>query len=160
MKPVFFNLAEKLLIDFTIKYNLMKSLLIFFALWQSIIPTKNPQLTINISNIETMKGEIKVGIFNSDQLFLKEGVAIRNYSIKVEKNTAVLTITDLPKGDYAVTMYHDENSDNKMNTNFIGIPKEPYGFSNNVKPIMSAPKYKDCKFTLDQNKTLVIKLIN
>ena len=138
----------------------MKSLIFIFGMLISIFPTNNPQLTIKISNIEKTKGEIKVGIFNTDRNFLKEGAAIRNYSVKVDKNTAVLTITDLPKGEYAVSMYHDENSDNECNRNFIGIPKEPYGFSNNIKPKMSAPKYNDCKFTFEENKTLNIKLIN
>ena len=138
----------------------MKSLLIFFALITSLIPKNNPQLTIKISNIEKIKGDIKVGIFNTNANFLKEGYAIKNYSIKVDKSTATLIISDLPKGEYAVTMYHDENSDNECNRNFIGIPKEPYGFSNNIKPKMSAPKYNDCKFTFSENRTLNIKLIN
>ena len=137
----------------------MKSLLVSIAVLASLFPVENPKLTIKISNIETMKGDIKVGVFNTDATFLKVGYAIKNYTVKVEKNTAVITITDLPKGEYAVSMYHDENSDNKMNTNFIGIPKEPYGFSNNVKPKMSAPKYTDCKFSFSEDKTLQIKLI-
>ena len=138
----------------------MKSIIVFIAVVVSLIPPENPKLTIKISNIEKVQGTIKVGVFNTDKNFLKEGVAIKNYSIIVEKSTAALTITDLPKGHYAVTMYHDENSDHKMNTNFLGIPKEPYGFSNNVKPKMSAPKYEDCKFNLSEDQTLHIKLIN
>lgn len=138
----------------------MKSLLILFGLISTLIPQNNPKLAIKISNIEKIKGEIKVGVFNTETNFLKEGHAIKNYSVKVENNTAVLTITDLPKGEYAITMYHDQNSDNECNRNFIGIPKEPYGFSNNIKPKMSAPKYKDCKFTFLENKTLLINLIN
>ena len=135
-------------------------ILLLFGMISTLFPTNNPQLTIKISNIEKIKGEIKVGIFNTDTHFLKDCYAIKNYSIKVEKNTAVVTINDLPKGEYAITMYHDQNSDNECNRNFIGIPKEPYGFSNNIKPRMSAPKYKDCKFDLSENKIVNIKLIN
>ena len=138
----------------------MKSVLLLFGVIFTLIPSNNPQLTIKISNIDKIQGEIKVGIFDSETHFLKIGYAIKNYSIKVQDNTATLIITDLPKGDYAVTLYHDENSDNKMNTNFIGIPKEPYGFSNNFAPKMSAPKFKDCKFTFLESKTLNIKLLN
>lgn len=141
-------------------YTIMKSLLLVFALIISLFPANNPKLIIKISNIEKLKGEIKVGVFNTATNFLKEGAAIKNYSIKVDNNTATLIITDLPKGEYAVSMYHDENSDNECNRNFIGIPKEAYGFSNNIKPKMSAPKYKDCKFQFSENKTLDIKLIN
>ncbi len=137
----------------------MKSIILFLGLVVTIYPTSHPQLTIKISNIEKIQGEIKVGIFNTDTHFLKEGKALKTYSVKVDKNTASFTISDLPKGEYAVSMYHDVNSDNKMNTNLIGIPKEPYGFSNNVKPIMSAPKFNDCKFNFEENTTLNIKLI-
>lgn len=138
----------------------MKTILLLFGILSGLFPSNNPKLTIKISNIEKIKGEIKVGIFNTDTHFLKEGYALKNYSVKVENNTAILTITDLPTGEYAVTMYHDQNSDNECNKNFIGIPKEPYGFSNNIKPKMSAPKFKDCKFDLSENKTLNIALIN
>ena len=132
------------------------SLLILFTL---LNPTEPPKLTIKISNIQSMKGEIKVGIFSTEAAFLKEGKALKNYSIKAEKTSLSFTVADLPKGEYAISMYHDENSDQKMNTNFIGIPKEPYGFSNNVKPKMSAPKFKECKFNFQENTTLNIKLI-
>lgn len=138
----------------------MKTILLLFGMISTLFPINNPELTIKISNIDKIKGEIKVGVFDTDTNFLKEGHAIKNYSIKVKNNTATLTITDLPKGEYAITMYHDQNSDNECNRNFIGIPKEPYAFSNNVKPKMSAPKYKDCKFTFSDDKTLNIKLIN
>ena len=138
----------------------MKTILLLFGMISTLFPINNPELTIKISNIDKIKGEIKVGVFDTDTNFLKEGHAIKNYSIKVKNNTATLTITDLPKGEYAITMYHDQNSDNECNRNFIGIPKEPYAFSNNVKPKVSAPKYKDCKFTFSDDKTLNIKLIN
>lgn len=137
----------------------MKSIILLLGLVSTIYPTSNLQLTIKISNIEKIQGEIKVGVFNTDTHFLKEGKVFKGYSVKVDKNTASFTISDLPKGEYAVSIYHDVNSDDKMNTNMIGIPKEPYGFSNNVKPIMSAPKFRECKFNFDENTTLNIKLI-
>lgn len=121
---------------------------------------ENPQLTLKISNIEKVQGEIIIGVYNQDTNFLKQGFAIKNYTIKVDKNTAAINITDLPKGEYAITMYHDENSDNECNRNFMGIPKEGYAFSNNFKPKFGPPKFKDCKFDLSENKTLNIKMIN
>ena len=137
----------------------MNSLFLFISLFTSIFSAENPELTIKISNIEKIRGEIKIGVFNKDKDFLKESGSIKNYSIKVDKNTAVISITDLPKGEYAITMYHDENSDNECNRNFMGIPKEAYGFSNNFKPKFGPPKYNDCKFILADDKTLNIKMI-
>lgn len=138
----------------------MNSFFLFMTLITGLFSSENPQLTIKISNIEKIKGEIKIGVFNKETNFLKESGTIKNYSIKVDKNSAIITITDLPKGEYAITMYHDENSDNECNRNFMGIPKEGYGFSNNFKPKFGPPKYKDCKFILSDDKTLNIKMIN
>ena len=138
----------------------MNSFFLFMTLITGLFSSENPQLTIKISNIEKIKGEIKIGVFNKETNFLKESGTIKNYSIKVDKNSAAITITDLPKGEYAITMYHDENSDNECNRNFMGIPKEGYGFSNNFKPKFGPPKYKDCKFILSDDKTLNIKMIN
>jgi uncharacterized protein (DUF2141 family) len=139
----------------------MKTLaILLLGILTTLYSTENPELVINITNIEKVKGEIKIGVFNSDQNFLKEGAAIKNYSIKVTDKTASIKITNLPKGEYAISMYHDENSDNECNKNFIGIPKEAYGFSNNIKPVTSAPKFKDCKFLFSDDKTLNIKLLN
>lgn len=139
----------------------MNSILLFFSSVLAGVFTQNTsELTINITNIESIKGEIIIGVFNTDKNFLKDGSAIKNYSIKVENHSEQIIITDLPKGEYAISMYHDENSDNQCNRNFLGIPKEPYGFSNNIKPKFSAPAYEDCKFILDGEKELEIKLLN
>lgn len=138
----------------------MKLLISFFIIISSLISSDNPKLTVQIQNIEKVQGKIVVGIFNTDKDFLKEGVAIKTYTINVDKTTETLIITDLPKGDYAISLYHDENSDDECNRNFLGIPKEGYGFSNNIKPKFSAPTYQDCKFSLMKDVTQSIKLIN
>ena len=63
-------------------------------------------------------------------------------------------------GDYAIAVYHDQNGNGKMDKRMFGIPKEPYGFSNNIKPVMSAPKFSECRFTVgDSGKVISIKLL-
>ncbi|WP_163516866.1 DUF2141 domain-containing protein [Gelidibacter japonicus] len=136
----------------------MNILILYLSFLTSFFGNDNPQLTIHVQNIKSLKGEIIIGVFNTDKDFLKDGVAIKNYTITVDKATETIVIKDLPKGEYAVSLYHDENSDKECNRNFLGIPKEGYGFSNNVKPKFSAPSYEDCKFTLAENKVLDIAL--
>lgn len=55
---------------------------------------------------------------------------------------------NLPYGDYAVSVYHDENLNGDMDSGFMGIPKEPYGFSNNAKSSFGPPKWRDVKFSI------------
>lgn len=137
----------------------MPLLLFCFSLLFHAMPSEHPKLTIHIENIKVFEGQIEIGVFNTSTNFLKEGSAIKNYYVSVDNHTATFIIDDLPKGEYAISMYHDENSDGECNRNILGIPKEPYGFSNNIKPQFSAPSYKDCKFLLEEDKIIRVKLL-
>ena len=77
---------------------------------------------------------------------------------EIKNKKTVVIFKNLPKGVYAISSFHDINDNKKMDTNFIGIPKEPIGMSNNAKGFMGPPKYKDSKFNLETNKTISIKV--
>ncbi|MGB8685454.1 MAG: DUF2141 domain-containing protein [Candidatus Binatus sp.] len=64
-------------------------------------------------------------------------------------------------GDYAITLFHDEDSSGKFKSNFVGYPLEGYGFSNNVVPQFSAPTFDQCKFHYDGTgwKQIPVKMI-
>ncbi len=138
----------------------MNYILICFLFLSGIFANENPQLTIKIENIGVIEGSIRIGVFNTKKNFLKREAAIKHYYINVENTTEIIEINDLPKGDYAFSLFHDENSDDKCNLNFLGIPKEPYGFSNNIKPKFSAPSFEDCKFSLTKDRVLEVTLSN
>jgi len=138
----------------------MNYLMILFLFLAFNAPADNYELTLSIDNIKEAKGTIEVGVFNTTDGFLEEGKAFKTYSIPVNGKTITYTIKDLPEGNYAISMFQDKNTDGKCNLNFIGIPKEPYGFSNNFKPKFSAPSFKDCSFSLISDKTLNINLID
>ncbi|MFA6618296.1 MAG: DUF2141 domain-containing protein [Candidatus Neomarinimicrobiota bacterium] len=120
---------------------------------------KQAQLTIEILNIEDLEGDIRIGVFNRSENFLKQGFTYKNYIVKVQDSTETIIINDLPPGEYAFILYHDKNADTKMNRNFLGIPKEPFGFSNNLKPKFSKPTFEECKFLLEKDLVLQIPLI-
>lgn len=136
----------------------MYTLLLYFILIAGFASNENPQLAIEIQNIEVVEGYIRIGVFNSEEKFLKRNSTFKNYIIAVESNTEKIVIDDLPKGEYAFILYHDINSDGKMNRKLIGIPKEPFGFSNNVRPKLAKPTFEECKFVLEDNLELKIKL--
>lgn len=117
-------------------------------------------LTLKITNIKHIKGDIKIAIYTDKNTFLQKEGEFRRITFKVTQTQEKYIITNLPKGDYAIALFQDENTDGKCNTNFLGVPKEGYGFSNNYKPLLSSPSYSDCKFTFNDNKALTIALIN
>ncbi len=137
----------------------MNYLALFFYLLFAT-PSETNTLTIKISNIENIQGSLKLGIFNSSDGFLERDRAFKSASVKVNGSTQTVIFEDLPSGNYAVSMYHDENSDGECNRNFMGIPTEAYAFSNNFRPKFSAPSFQDCVFKLDSNQTIEIALNN
>ncbi len=66
------------------------------------------------------------------------------------KGKATVTFKDLKPGDYAIKLFLDQNGNHKLDKNTLGIPKEPYGLSNDVKPRFSMPKWKALKFTVGE----------
>lgn len=134
-------------------------ILIFIVLITQTAYSQTYNLTITITNIKTISGEIKIGVYNTKYNFPHKKQEYRAFTFKVKAFAEIFTVKDLPKGEYAVAVFHDKNSDGICNTNFIGIPEEGYGFSKNFKPFLSEPSFKDCKIDLTNNMQIMIKLI-
>jgi len=115
---------------------------------------KTFDLTINITDLSSNRGNILLGVYNSKASFLKK--PFKGNTLKIENNTATVNIKNLPMGEYAISYVHDENNNKKLDTNIIGIPSEDYGCSNNARGFMGPPKYDDAKFMLSENMTISI----
>ena len=112
-------------------------------------------LTINISGLESNKGKVLIALFNKKEQFLKK--RFKGGMTTITAKEATYVFEGIPKGEYAVSIFHDENDNDKMDTNFFGIPKEDYGCSNNARGFMGPPKYEDAKFQFTENKTIQIQ---
>jgi len=122
--------------------------------------TEMIDITVTVTNINTMSGNIHVGLFNTSKHFLIEGKEYQTASKKVEDDSIVIVLNDIPKGNYAISLYHDINADKECNLNFFGAPVEPFGFSNNYRPIISKPSFDDCKINANRDLEVWIKLID
>jgi uncharacterized protein (DUF2141 family) len=114
------------------------------------------ELTVNISDIEPGKGHIMVALY-ADQTSYANGKANFYSKIKADNEQTSIVFDNLSDGEYAVKLYQDENDNSKLDFNMMGIPKEGYGFSNNVGRF-GAPKYMDAKFTIKENTAIKIEL--
>ena len=116
-------------------------------------------LQIEITNIASAKGEIWFALFLGEKGFPEKSEnAYRTARVKAEKGMISYTFKELPAGNYALAVFHDENGDGKMNKNMFGVPKEAYGFSNNVKNLLRAPYFKECAFSIPKEKKLTIEI--
>lgn len=128
-------------------------------LFSQIVYSQVYNLEVTVTNITTLKGVVKVGIYNTDKTFLNEALQYKTQIVQVNEKTEKCTFTNLPKGNYAVSLYQDVNVDGRCNLNSMGFPLEGVGFSNNYKPFLSAPDFEDCKIALQAHKSISISLI-
>lgn len=117
-------------------------------------------LEIEITAVRSAKGQVVVGIFSSSDGFpIGFDKTYKQFKQPAKSGTITLTCKDIPHGTYAITIWHDENGDDKINTNAVGFPKEGRGVSNNVKGKFGPPRYADAKFELNSpEKKLSIKM--
>ena len=108
------------------------------------------ELVIHIQGFENSNGIAKVAVCNSQESY-KDSTLFKGFNFKIINNKADREIT-LPYGEYAIKVYHDENSNNRLDTMMFGIPSEDYGFSNDATGIFGPPEYKDALFVLDSPK--------
>jgi uncharacterized protein (DUF2141 family) len=116
-----------------------------------------------VTNFSNSKGVCRACLFNTESSFNgKEGKAVQCVQVPVSNKTAKVTFENIPPGNYAVSVFHDVNNNNKLDVNFLGIPKEGYGASKNKLPFAAAPAFADNLFTVKANAvtSLSIRLRN
>ena len=123
-------------------------------------PTETIDIKVTVTNINTLKGRIELGVFNDSKTFLRRGREYQVFSQEVTSNSMIFYLRNLDKGNYAISTYHDINLDKKCNLNILGRPTEPYGFSNNVKLKLFPPSFDNCKIMVDGDMSITIKLID
>jgi uncharacterized protein (DUF2141 family) len=115
-------------------------------------------LTIRITGARNAKGQIGVALFRDATGFPGDSSkAFRTQQVKIDPHTwtAEIVFEAIPRGVYAVSVFHDENLNGKLDKNFMGVPKEGYGASNNPRKRMGPPPFDEARFTLDQPQQLV-----
>ncbi len=118
-------------------------------------------LTLTVKGLGTSSanGKYLCLLFNSAVGFPKEPAkAYKSVTGTVAGNTGSCIFPGVPAGTYAVSTFHDKNSDEKLNTGMFGIPQEKYGFSNNASEPFGPPSFQKAAFKLTADYVLQINL--
>ncbi len=116
------------------------------------------QLQVTITGLENDKGKVMVGLFDSKEGYSSGKEPFRGSSVEIRGGKAECTFAGIPYGTYAIKAYHDKNGNGKLDMNFMGIPNEPYGFSNNARAEFGPAKWEDAKFTIN-SKNMTMEII-
>lgn len=116
---------------------------------------KQNKLKIEITNVASEDGQIILAIYNSAENYDKR-IAFQEVKIQ-PKVDSVIFETNVPDGEYLVMLVHDINNNGKLDTTFIGMPKEPVGLSNYEGKGIPG-KFKKHKFSVKDDTSIIIPL--
>lgn len=127
--------------------------LIFFFQW---VDQDQYLLELKVTGLEEPKGKLMIAIYDNNIDFPGDNAFLLR-KINIETIEDQRTTFYLPTGTFAISIFHDINGDEKLNTNFIGIPKEPYGFSN-AKGTFGPPSFEKASFIMPGSSSLEVAL--
>src|SRR4029077_11236590 len=97
-------------------------------------------LTVTILNFRNSEGQVSVALYNKEEGFPKSpDKALKIVTAPISNKKSVVVFESLPPGEYAISVFHDENKNGKMDSNFFGIPKEGVGASNDARGHLGPP---------------------
>ena len=115
-------------------------------------------LTVTVENVTSNDGKISVAVYNSSEGFLKFDKVFKAGSEPSKKGSTEVVLKDLPEGTYAVAAFHDQNANGELDTNMLGIPKEPLGFSKGKMKTFGPPSFAECSFNLSSDQAITVPI--
>lgn len=112
-------------------------------------------LTLDIQQASG-SGELMVAVFNDAGQWLKKPVRAARQPL--QDGPISLQLADLPDGDYAISLFIDRNANGKLDSNAMGMPTEPYAFSNDAIGNFGPPSFDKAKFSVSGDTRAVIRL--
>jgi uncharacterized protein (DUF2141 family) len=117
-------------------------------------------LTVEITGLKVLKGDLYVSLYNKESTFMKPEQAFGKVMVPASQELVRVKLKDVPKGDYSVAVFQDMNANAILDVSEMKIPKEPYGFSNNPKSTKGPATFQQAKFHMDGELTVRIELVN
>lgn len=112
-------------------------------------PAATGEIRVTVTGFKDEKGQALVSLFLNDKGWPNDhALAFSSVVLPIQDNQAVATFENVPAGSFAVSAYHDENGNRKLDTRIFGIPKEAYGFSRDARGTFGAPSFDAARLEL------------
>lgn len=136
----------------------MKPLLLFALSLFCFAAGAQGKIVVQVTNFANNKGSCLVCLYDNARAFSGRGTPLRTQKIAVTNQAATAVFDNVPAGTYAISVIHDANSNNRFDTNFLGIPTEGYGASKNKLPFAAAPRFEDNQFPVGPRTDTVLPI--
>ncbi len=112
-------------------------------------------LRVRITGLKSDEGAIKIAVYDSSEAYARRRGSFRKARLPIQAHASEWALDGIPAGEYAVMFYHDRNANNRLDRGLLGIPTEPFGFSNNAKPRLGPPPFEQAKFDVQGPLTTI-----
>ena len=116
------------------------------------------RLEVVVSGVASSEGNVLVALYREASSFPKFEKVFRNGKAPAEVGSTRVVLEDLPAGEYALAVFHDENGNDALDKNWLGLPKEDYGFSMARTKTFGPPSFAECLVVLREDMVLEIPL--
>lgn len=113
------------------------------AAYDAALPKERASLRIDVANVGSDDGHILVALYTDAAAWPEPDGAAATAKVKARRGTVRVHFDDLAPGTYGIALLHDADDSGDMSTNFLGIPKEAYGFGNDARGTLSAPAFDE-----------------
>ncbi len=110
-------------------------------------------ITVRLTGFENDEKEVKLCVCRSEEEYTGTVKAYRTASASILHKKAVCIFDEMPYGNYSIKAFHDQNGNNRLDTNFMGKPTERYGFSNHADGRFGPPPFSQTVITLNSPVT-------
>src|SRR5438477_8242900 len=111
-------------------------------------PASAARIIITIDGLHSAQGTVFIGLYASPSKFLNGNQTDAMRKVKATQAPVTVVFDNLPPGTYAVGAYHDENANDHLDTNLLGLPTEGYALSNGVRAVMAKPTFQQAAFSV------------
>lgn len=136
-----------------------KIVVVTLSLWGSVLYGQTGTVILQVEGIDAKKGgQLSAGIFREEN-FPKVGKQFRGTEIKITANKMEVRLNDIPVGSYGAAVFHDIDKNKDLKANFLGLPQEPIGFSNDARIKFGPPSFEDAQFMVEKDKEVILQII-
>jgi uncharacterized protein (DUF2141 family) len=147
-------------LDYLNDFSRLSSIALAVAFYASPAFSESPSsVLIEVSGFKNTRGTLNCRLFTKAADF-PDGEGIVTLRVPITGSNTSCSFSNVEPGTYAIAVVHDENGNGKLDKNFVGVPSEGYGVSNNKTYALSAPKWDESTFKLGatESKALQVKL--
>jgi uncharacterized protein (DUF2141 family) len=112
-------------------------------------------LVVVVGGMESDEGAVRVALFDSEASHEEKENPFRAETLPVTERECTWVVTGIPFGSYSVAVYHDRNQNGELDTSFLGIPSEPYAFSNDARSRFGPPSFQDARFEVREDSVTI-----